>query len=384
MARTSRCRAATTRRRSSRAHRDRWCSSPPGAGPSCSARHASSSATPRSARAGSATAAACCAGRRTPSMRAQADAIAGVAASAFGLVGVGGVDFVDDGRVMHPIEVNPRWTASMELVERARGLSVFRRARRRVRARRVAGHRRRVGGPPRACRARQGHRVRASRRDRRRHARVADRPHRPRHPAPRHAHRCSTAGVHRAGPRRGRSRLLPGARASRGRRLRAVGASGPGSPHECEAVQQAADLLWDHWSGGTRLDHIPDEHAPGHARRGLRHPGARRGAQRGAALRLEDRGDEQGRPGAHRRGRPAGRAAAARAGVRERRHGAVWRQPHARGRSRVRVPNGAGPASARRGLLRGGSAGRGRQPASGDRGARLALQRLHRGRCRRS
>ena len=58
-------------------------------------------------------------------MRAQADAIARVAASAFGLVGVGGVDFVDDGRVMHPIEVNPRWTASMELVERARGLSVF-------------------------------------------------------------------------------------------------------------------------------------------------------------------------------------------------------------------------------------------------------------------
>jgi uncharacterized protein len=64
-------------------------------------------------------------GAADPSMRAQADAIAGVAASAFGLVGVGGVDFVDDGRVMHPIEVNPRWTASMELVERARGVSVF-------------------------------------------------------------------------------------------------------------------------------------------------------------------------------------------------------------------------------------------------------------------
>jgi uncharacterized protein len=59
------------------------------------------------------------------SRHAQAEAIAGVAAEAFGLVGVGGVDFIDDGRVMHPIEVNPRWTASMELVERARGLSVF-------------------------------------------------------------------------------------------------------------------------------------------------------------------------------------------------------------------------------------------------------------------
>jgi predicted ATP-grasp superfamily ATP-dependent carboligase len=64
-------------------------------------------------------------GPSDPSMRAQADAIATVAASAFGLVGVGGVDFIDDGRVMHPVEVNPRWTASMELVERARGLSMF-------------------------------------------------------------------------------------------------------------------------------------------------------------------------------------------------------------------------------------------------------------------
>lgn len=64
-------------------------------------------------------------GRTDSRVHAQAGAIAGVAASAFGLVGVGGVDFIDDGRVMHPVEVNPRWTASMELVERARGLSVF-------------------------------------------------------------------------------------------------------------------------------------------------------------------------------------------------------------------------------------------------------------------
>jgi predicted ATP-grasp superfamily ATP-dependent carboligase len=55
----------------------------------------------------------------------QAEAIARTAAEAFGLTGVGGVDFIDDGVVMHPIEVNPRWTASMELVERARGVSVF-------------------------------------------------------------------------------------------------------------------------------------------------------------------------------------------------------------------------------------------------------------------
>jgi predicted ATP-grasp superfamily ATP-dependent carboligase len=43
----------------------------------------------------------------------------------FGLVGVNGIDFiVSDGRPC-AIEVNPRWCASMELVERAYGLSVF-------------------------------------------------------------------------------------------------------------------------------------------------------------------------------------------------------------------------------------------------------------------
>jgi uncharacterized protein len=43
----------------------------------------------------------------------------------FGLAGVNGIDFVArDGRP-YAVEVNPRWTASMELVERAYGLSVF-------------------------------------------------------------------------------------------------------------------------------------------------------------------------------------------------------------------------------------------------------------------
>lgn len=44
---------------------------------------------------------------------------------AFGLVGVNGVDFIAQDGVPHAIEVNPRYTASMELVERAYGLSVF-------------------------------------------------------------------------------------------------------------------------------------------------------------------------------------------------------------------------------------------------------------------
>ena len=45
--------------------------------------------------------------------------------SAFPLVGVGGIDFVATASGLRPVEVNPRWSASMELVERARGLSMF-------------------------------------------------------------------------------------------------------------------------------------------------------------------------------------------------------------------------------------------------------------------
>jgi len=55
--------------------------------------------------------------------------IAGNLASAvteeFGLVGLNGVDFIARNGVPYPIEVNPRYSASMELVERAQGLSIF-------------------------------------------------------------------------------------------------------------------------------------------------------------------------------------------------------------------------------------------------------------------
>ncbi len=44
---------------------------------------------------------------------------------AFGLVGLNGIDFIARDGVPWPIEVNPRYTASMELVERAHGVSVF-------------------------------------------------------------------------------------------------------------------------------------------------------------------------------------------------------------------------------------------------------------------
>ena len=43
----------------------------------------------------------------------------------FGLAGVNGVDFIARDCSPYPIEVNPRWSASMELVETLFGLSVF-------------------------------------------------------------------------------------------------------------------------------------------------------------------------------------------------------------------------------------------------------------------
>jgi len=45
--------------------------------------------------------------------------------SDFGLVGVNCIDFIARDDVVVPIEVNPRWSASMELVERTYGVSVF-------------------------------------------------------------------------------------------------------------------------------------------------------------------------------------------------------------------------------------------------------------------
>jgi len=52
-------------------------------------------------------------------------ALADVVSEEFGLVGVNGIDFIARDGVPWAIEVNPRWSASMELVERAYGVSVF-------------------------------------------------------------------------------------------------------------------------------------------------------------------------------------------------------------------------------------------------------------------
>jgi len=43
----------------------------------------------------------------------------------FRLIGVNGIDFILKGKTVYPIEINPRYTASMELVEQAYGLNIF-------------------------------------------------------------------------------------------------------------------------------------------------------------------------------------------------------------------------------------------------------------------
>ena len=60
-----------------------------------------------------------------PALFANAATLAATIAREFGLRGVCGVDFIAQGDVPYAIEVNPRPTASMELVERATGLSIW-------------------------------------------------------------------------------------------------------------------------------------------------------------------------------------------------------------------------------------------------------------------
>src|SRR5215203_4375945 len=51
--------------------------------------------------------------------------LAAAVVAEFGLTGLNGIDFIARGGVAYPIEVNPRYSASMELLERAGSLSVF-------------------------------------------------------------------------------------------------------------------------------------------------------------------------------------------------------------------------------------------------------------------
>lgn len=58
-------------------------------------------------------------------LREAAAGLAEAVTEVFGLVGLNGIDFIADAGVPWPIEVNPRPSASMELVERAGGGSLF-------------------------------------------------------------------------------------------------------------------------------------------------------------------------------------------------------------------------------------------------------------------
>ena len=51
--------------------------------------------------------------------------LAAAVVTEFGLVGLNGIDFIARSGVAYPIEVNPRYSASMELLERSPALSIF-------------------------------------------------------------------------------------------------------------------------------------------------------------------------------------------------------------------------------------------------------------------
>jgi len=62
---------------------------------------------------------------RQTELLVRATALANAVTEAFGLRGLNGLDFIARDGVPLPIEVNPRYSASMELVERATGSSLF-------------------------------------------------------------------------------------------------------------------------------------------------------------------------------------------------------------------------------------------------------------------
>ncbi len=55
----------------------------------------------------------------------RAGELAGLLTREFQLVGLNGIDFIARNGVPYPTEVNPRYSASMELIERAHGISMF-------------------------------------------------------------------------------------------------------------------------------------------------------------------------------------------------------------------------------------------------------------------
>ena len=124
--------------------------------------------------------------------------LANAVAEEFGLVGVNGVDFVAHGGAPYAIEVNPRWSASMELAERAvRDLGV-RGACAGVQRRHVARLRSCSRASAPAC-GREGHRLCAHRCHPWRHPSLDWGRHRSRRAAARRTHSSRTACVYGAG-----------------------------------------------------------------------------------------------------------------------------------------------------------------------------------------
>ena len=62
---------------------------------------------------------------REPELLERARAVAETVVREFGLVGLNGIDFIARGGVPWPIEVNPRYSASMELLERGARVPLF-------------------------------------------------------------------------------------------------------------------------------------------------------------------------------------------------------------------------------------------------------------------
>ena len=60
-----------------------------------------------------------------PQLAGVAERLASAVTEEFGVRGLNGIDFIATGGVPCPIEVNPRYSASMELLERAQALSIF-------------------------------------------------------------------------------------------------------------------------------------------------------------------------------------------------------------------------------------------------------------------
>jgi predicted ATP-grasp superfamily ATP-dependent carboligase len=60
-----------------------------------------------------------------PALLERAMALAAAVTEEFGLRGLNGIDFIASGGVPYPIEVNPRYSSSMDLVERVSRLSIF-------------------------------------------------------------------------------------------------------------------------------------------------------------------------------------------------------------------------------------------------------------------